>query len=133
MAHLVSPYVGPHPDGVCTGCGQRLIRVTADDTEHPWCGDNSAAGDLVDDLVMRALLTLGASRVGGEVIDGTASDAAAIELGRAWGRTKGTGVLRGAGSKTTYAWPERWAEAVADRAGLTGDDMHIEWREEPST
>lgn len=65
----MSGYVGPHADGVCAGCGQRLIRVAADDTQHPWCDAPPAGGCC--GAPSRALLTLATSGLGVEVVAGS--------------------------------------------------------------
>ncbi len=107
----MSTFVGPFPDTTCTVCDERLIRVDADDSRHPWC-DQSAL-DIVDDLVVRALLTLGASGVGAAVVDGSAEEGAALELGRLWGRRPGVAVLRRGAEELSFVWPAEWAPAVA--------------------
>jgi hypothetical protein len=107
----MTSYVGPHPDGVCAGCGERLIRVAADDVRHPWC--EAPTGD-VDEVC--ALLALAASGVAAGVIEGTAQEKAAVHLGRMLGREPGTVVLSCRGREATYRWPEDWQRAVRDYA-----------------
>ena len=107
-------YVGPHPDGSCAGCGQRMIRITPEQTEHPRCQPSS---DVAADDTTRALLTLAASGVAVEVEQGCDQDEAALWLGRLWGRREGTAVVVRDGLEVAYAWPADWARLLADCTG----------------
>lgn len=124
----MTAFGGPHVDGVCVVCGQRLVRVSADDDRHPWCDLPSPAPD--EDTTTRALLTLGASGVGAEVLDGVAADRAALRLGATCGRRAGDLTLTYPGEQNRYLWPDAWARAVADLAALeeSGVDVSVDFQ-----
>ena len=119
-------YVGPHPDGSCAGCGQRMIRITPEQTEHPCC---QATSDGAGPEATKALLTLTCAGVVGGIVTGSAEDEAALWLGRLWGRREGFALTaRGSQPRWTaagkyvhdtfsekaYRWPTEYLQMLTD-------------------
>lgn len=80
------------------------------------------ADDSSDIGTLQALLTLAASGLAAEVIDGTARERAAVQMGQQLGRASGTVLLACQGRDAAYSWPDDWQRAVGDyaRAAASG-------------
>ena len=74
---------------------------------------------------LKALLTLAASGLAAEVVDGSKREDAVVHLGRLLGRGPGTVVLSCRGHEVAHRWPDDWQRAVADyaRAVESGDPV----------
>ncbi len=68
---------------------------------------------------LKALLTLAASGLAAEVVDGTPEEDAAVHLGRLLGRDPATVVLTCNGREAVYRWPANWRRAVDAYARAT--------------
>jgi hypothetical protein len=77
---------------------------------------------------IKALLSLAASGVAADVVDGTEQERAAVQLGRQLGRDPGAVGLICQGKQVTYAWPADWQRAVRDYARGLADGAAVDVR-----
>lgn len=77
---------------------------------------------------IKALLTLAADGLAGDVIDGTEQERAALILGKLLRREPATLVLSCRGEERTYRWPSEWQRAIADHARATSAGATVDAR-----
>lgn len=83
-----------------------------------------------DTDTLKALLTLAASGLAADVVDGTAREDAAVHLGRLLGRGPGTVVLTCRGHEVAHRWPQGWEQVVTDYARASATDSTVTVRRE---
>ena len=77
---------------------------------------------------LKALLTLAASGLAAEVVDGSKREDAVVHLGRLLGRGPGTVVLSCRGHEVAHRWPQDWEQVVTDYARASATDSTVNVR-----